>query len=142
VATIVSAIVGSAIFLTFSSQIGLGKDHFSLPAQGWPLLFAIVICVLSVLAPILNAVAGRVNDAGQAATHRALKKDYSDLQRKIDIFLLSYPDPNLSPERREEALKKLKEISDGIDAVHPELTLTPHAIARAKERTRTREPGT
>jgi len=131
--TIVSGIVGSAIFLTVSSQLGLGKDRFSWAATGWALVVAVIVCFLSVLAPVLSGLNGRINDSNQAATHRMSAHDYAGLKRQLDNFLLDYSDLNSSPERREEALKKLEAISQRLDAVRPDLTLTDLAIGRAKK---------
>ena len=143
--TIVSGIVGSAIFVTLTSQLGLaGKERLSLPAEGWPFFLAVVVCVLSILAPTLSGIQGRINDAGQAATHRALSAEYYRLQQVIDHFLLSYTDLNSSPQKREEALKELDKISVDIQAVssRPGLTLTDKAIAAAEEKLGHRKPST
>lgn len=131
--TIVSGIVGSAIFLTISSQLGLGKNEFSWPAAGWSLAVAVFVCFLSVLAPVLSGIHGRLNDANQVGTHMVLASDYGRLRRQLDNFLLSYADLSSSLETREEARREFGKISVSIGEVRPSLTLTPKAIARAKK---------
>ena len=128
--TIVSGLVGSAVFLTISTQLGIGQENFSWPAQGLPLVAAIFVCLLSIAAPILSALHERINDSNQAAIHRASSRDYSHLKRLLDQFLIDFSELSLSSK---EASMEFKKISEGIDAVRPELTLTKHAIDRAKE---------
>ena len=142
--TIVSGIVGSAVFGTLLSQLGLsGKNRLTLPAEGWPLFIFVVVFFLSILAPVLSTVQTRMNDAGQAATHKASAADYHRLQQELDRFRLRYTEPNSSPGRREEALKELDNISVDIQGVSSRsLTLTDHAIAAAEKATGRRKSST
>src|SRR5262245_48993604 len=137
-ATIVSAIVGTAIFGALAVQLGAGgKGALSLPAQGWPLLAAILVCFLSVLAPVLNAVQTRMNDTAQAATHRACAAAYYRLEQKLDAFRLRYADETLASGDRDQALKDLDSISSELLAISggkDYLTLTDRAIADAKQK--------
>ena len=136
-ATVVSAMVGTAVFGALAAQLGVaGKGPLSLPAQGWPLLAFIVVCFLSILAPVLNTLQTRMNDAAQAATHRAAAAAYYRLQRTLEMFRLRYADQASESGARDRALKDLEGISAELLAISGNkdyLTLTARAIEDAKK---------
>ena len=121
--------------LALAGQLGLGgHDRLSLPAEGWALFGFVVVCFLSLLAPVLSNVQTRMNDAGQAATHKSSSADYDRIRQRLDRFGLRYAGPGASSESRVDALKELDNISADIQAASSRsLTLTSRAIADAEK---------
>lgn len=134
-ATIISAVVGTTIFATITSQLGLdGKASITFPQGGMALLLYIVIFAPLILAPVLTGVHAYVNDPEQAEKHKRSWAGYYRLQQRIDLFLLKYADANAEGDKREEAIKELDAISKEIESLRDDsITLTHRAYADADE---------
>lgn len=132
-ATVVSAIVGSAIFITITAKLGFdGGSTISIPSRGWTLLAFIGFGLLSILAPILTGLQSHLNHPGQAEKHRASSADYYRLQQRLDFFLSRYHGENFKGEMREDALKELNDISREIETAKKiSISLTAKAYEHA-----------
>jgi hypothetical protein len=132
-ATILSAVVGTAIFATITSHLGLdGKASITFPQGGWALLLYIVVFAPLILAPVLTGVHTYVNDPEQAEKHKRCWAGYYRLQQRIDLFLLKYADASAQGDKREEAIKELEAISKDIESLCDDsITLTSRAYADA-----------
>ncbi|MDH4260077.1 MAG: SLATT domain-containing protein [Gammaproteobacteria bacterium] len=132
-ATILSAVVGTTIFATITSQMGLdGKGSITFPQGGIALLLYIVVFAPLVLAPVLTGVHAYVNDPEQAAKHKRSWAGYYRLQQRIDLLLLKYGDANAQGDEREEAIKELEAVSKEIESLCDDsITLTTRAYADA-----------
>jgi hypothetical protein len=134
-ATILSAVVGTAVFATITSQLGLdGKASITFPQGGMALLLYIIVFAPLILAPVLTGVHAYVNDPEQAEKHKRSWAGYYRLQQSIDLFLLKYADANAQVDKREEAIKELEAISKEIQSLCDDsITLTSRAYADADE---------
>jgi hypothetical protein len=75
-----------------------------------------------------------LKDAEQAARHEASWAGYYHAQQQLDLFLLRYSNVDSTPETREEALKKLEQITNDIDTVNSNsITLTERAWKAARK---------
>jgi hypothetical protein len=133
-ATVLSAVVSTAIFATVTSQLGLNKTGtITVPQGRWALLIYFVVGLLLILAPVLTGVQTYLKHPEQADKHRISWAGYYRLQQRIDFFLLRYADVNAAASVREEALKDLGDISKEIeDQCRSSITLTRGAYDEAK----------
>jgi hypothetical protein len=133
-ATILSAVVGTAIFATITSQLGLdGKASITFPQGGWAILLYLLVFAPLILAPVLTGVHTQVNDPEQAEKHKRSWSGYYQIQQRLDLFLLRYADATEQSNRREEAIKELEVISKEIKSLCDEsITLTSRAYADAE----------
>lgn len=132
VATILSALVGSAIFLTATTQLGLtGKGTLSIPQtpSGLALFYSVV--GLSVLSPILSGLNTFLNEPEHVKQHMLSMSDYSGALKDLDSFIRKYGAVILNDKEREDAEKELKGISEGMNKNR--ILLTGHAIDKAKK---------
>ena len=140
--TIVSAIVGSAVFVTVTTQLGIsGKGTLSIPqdflARG---LFYIVLG-LSILSPILAGLQTYLNEPGQAAKHTSSAAEYSHVKQRFDDFIGRYEAPNLDGKEREEAIKEKAAISDTMEKVKKDaIPLTEDLQAEIRKQLAERKP--
>lgn len=139
ISTVLSTLVGSAVFTTLVRQLGVdGKHDIQFPLavdQGidW---FYWLILLLSIIAPVLAALHTFMHHAEDAATHRASVEGYANVHRQLTIFLATYDDSNLSAEAN-AALKKYDEIMQAYNSVlGKSLTLTKTAYHRADKKLR------
>lgn len=132
-ATVLSVLVGTGIFVAVTNQLGLdGQRGISLPKGWWPLIMYFVFGLLMILAPVFTGVNTYLNDPQQAEKHKISSDGYFLVQLHIDRFLLRYADVNSAAAKREEALKELEDISKEIGTVSDKsLTLTKEAYAAA-----------
>ncbi len=132
--TVLTTLVGTAIFTGLVSQLGLdGKGEIQNPfaGQGMDWLYVIII-LLSISAPILAALHTFMNHAEDTSIHRASVEGYSNVLRQLTIFLAKYNDSNPSGEKTKEALKEYDEIMKEYNAVlGKSLTLTEKAYKNA-----------
>jgi len=131
-ATVLSAVVGTSIFATVTTQLHEGKLDFS-GFNDWKywLIFGAFGFVL-VLSPVLTGMQAYLKHPEQAATHKVSYVRYRRLQQRIDLFLLQYGDVNSSNRDRMRALAQLDAISRDIEKVATEsITLTKAAYAAA-----------
>jgi len=134
-ATVLSAVVSTAIFATVTSQVGLNKTGtITVPQGRWALLIYFVVGLLLILAPVLTGVQTYLKHPEQPDRHRISWAGYYRLQQRIDFFLLRYADVNAAATVREEALRDLGDISKEIeDQCRSGITLTRGAYDEAKE---------
>jgi hypothetical protein len=132
--TVLTTLVGTAIFTALVSQLGLdGKGEIRNPfaGQGMDWLYVIVM-LLSIAAPILAAVHTFMHHAEDASTHRASVEGYANVLRRFTVFLAQYDDSNPAGEKRAEALKEYDEIlKEYTSVLGKSLTLTEKAYTNA-----------
>src|SRR6266498_2492080 len=128
VATILSAIVGSTVFVVVSKNFALnGTGDFVFPplSWGWRLFIYICIGLILILSPVLTGIQTFLNHPQQAEKHRVSFAGYFDLQQHLDRFIIKYEEVNSENNVNENALKELEEISKKIKTVlDNSLTLT------------------
>ncbi|MCI0512804.1 SLATT domain-containing protein [candidate division KSB1 bacterium] len=141
-ATILSGMVGTTIFATITSQLGLdGKGSISLPQGGWALVIYLVVGFLLILSPVLSGVQTYLNHPDQAAKHKFSWIGYYHLQQQLDIFLLRYTDGNTATTNREGALQELEDISKEIETIcENSITLTKLAYTNAEKELKKKTP--
>lgn len=142
VATALSAIVGSAIFVAVTRQVGLGgQNGISLPGGGWAWLGYFFFGLLLISAPVLTGIQTYLNHPEQAAKHKASWAGYSRIQQRLDLYLLRHAEVECVAPERSEALNELEGISKEIEAVaESSLTLTDRAYADARKALDARRP--
>ena len=132
-ATTLSAVVGSTIFVTVITKLGLdGNSTISVPSEGWTRIAFIGFGCLSILAPVVTGLQTYLNHPGEAEKHKASSADYYRLQRDLDSLLARYRGGNLTGTKREDALKELDDISKDMEATQKNsITLTAKAYKDA-----------
>ncbi|HEX6372509.1 MAG TPA: SLATT domain-containing protein [Longimicrobium sp.] len=142
VATALSAIVGSAIFVAVANQLGLGgQGGISLPAGRWAWLGYFFFGLLLISAPVLTGIQTYLNHPEQAARHKASWAGYYRIQQRLDLFLLRHAELDCVAPERSEALNELEGISKEIETVaESSLTLTDRAYADARKALSARAP--
>jgi hypothetical protein len=132
-ATILSAVVGTAIFATITSQLGLdGKASITFPQGGWAILVYLLVFAPLILAPVMIGVHTHVNDPEQAEKHKHSWAGYYQIQQRLDLFLLKYADIGDQCDIKGEAIKELEVISMEIkDLCDESITLTSRAYRDA-----------
>jgi len=135
-ATVLTTLIGTAVFTGLVSQFGL--DGKSKPAvnpfqvKGGIWLYGFVL-FLSVLAPVIAALHSFMHNAQDAATHQASVAGYSRVLCRLTIFLAKYG-PDTPPEKTDEALNAYDNIMKEYDSVlEKSLTLTTRAFEKADE---------
>ena len=142
-ATLLSAVVGTSIFVTLTTQLNEGKLDLSRFGFGggksWVILSALGFIL--VLSPVLAGMQSFLKHPEQAATHKASYVAYCRLQQRIDLFLLRYPDDSSTNTERIRALEQLDAISRGIEkAATNSITLTKPAYDSAAKKRLKRKP--
>jgi len=111
IAKVISAIVGSTVFVIVITRLGLdGKGTISVPSQGWAWLAYIGFALLSILAPVLTGLETYLNDPKQAEQHMDTSADYYHLRQRFGSFISRYEGANLMDANREDARKELDDI--------------------------------
>jgi hypothetical protein len=126
----ISTIVGTAIFVSVASLLGLnGKGTISIPGGlGARILYVLVLLFL-VSAPVLTALQMFFKHAEQSIRHRDSYASYGRLEDRIDTFLLTFS----TGTERKEALKELDEISKELETIRRKsITLTKPAYENAE----------
>ena len=133
-ATVLSAVVGTSIFATLTTQFNDGKLDLS-GFGGWSWAIFAAFGFVLVLSPVLTGMQAYLKHPEQAATHKASYVVYCRLKQRIDLFLLRYPDDNSANTDRMRALEQLDAISRDIEKVAANgITLTKAAYASAAEK--------
>jgi hypothetical protein len=142
IATLLSAIVSSALFAALTKQVGInGQLAILVPTSGWGWSITLLIGALLVLSPALTGVTTYLNDPDQAQRHNTSAAKYFGVKQRLDLFILRYAKPPTA-DRRDEALGKLQTILDDIEVIAREsITLTPDAIRDARLRLGLPVPG-
>lgn len=132
-ATILSAIVGTAIFAIVAARLGLdGKGTLSVPREFWSRVAFYGVIVLSILAPVLSAAQLFLNEPSQVAAHTKSKAKYYKRKKQLDKFLRTYVDTELSGAEMERANRELGEILKlDDDEEDDDISLTPQAYEAA-----------
>ena len=140
-ATLLSAIVSSTIFAALTRQVGVGGETaVVIPTTGWGWGVMIALGALLVLSPALTGVTTYLNDPDQAQRHNVSAARYFGVKQDLDLFVLQYS--TVDPANRDQALEKLRAISDDIEGVaRDSITLTPKAIEDACHRLGLEPPG-
>jgi hypothetical protein len=142
VATIVSTLVGTALFAGLVTQVG-SDGNPSLPANlsYAGLLGYLVVALFSIGAPVLTGLQTFLKYAEQAEKHRASAISYDLLRPRLDLFILRFRDsPDADRDNGLKALEaivgEMKQIADG------SLTIPDHVydVAALKRRTRAATP--
>ena len=138
ISTVLTTLVGTAIFTGLVSQLGLnGKGAIQNPfaGQGMACLYVVVI-FLSISAPILAALHTFMHHAEDAATHRASVEGYADVLRRLTDFLAKYEGPDQAAQNKDEARKDYDDIMKEYNLVlGKSLTLTKKAYRDADKLT-------
>jgi hypothetical protein len=109
VATVVSTLVGTAIFAGLATRAGSDSGG-TLPTNlgGWGLLGYVLVALFSMSAPVLTGLQTFLKYSEQAEKHKATAVGYDLLRQRLDLFMLRFQDtPDAS---RDAALKQLEEI--------------------------------
>lgn len=134
ISTVLTTLVGTAIFTGLVSQLGLnGKGAIQNPfaGSGMASLYVVVI-FLSISAPILAALHTFRHDAEDATTHRASVEGYADVLRRLTDFLAKYEESDQAAQRKDEARKDYDDIMKEYNLVlGKSLTLTKDAYKDA-----------
>jgi len=132
-ATVISAIVGSTVFVTLITRIGLdGKGTISVPSKGWGWLAYVGFAFLSVLAPVLIGLQTFLNHPGEAEKHTISSAEYYHLLDRLDSLISLYPGEQLTGTQIEAAEKEMADISNEIEKTHKKsIQLTKRAIRDA-----------
>ncbi len=138
VAAIISAIVGSTVFVTLITRVGLnGKGTISVPSEGWAWAAYLGFAFLSILAPVLTGLQTFLNDPEQAAQHTDSWAEYSRLEARLTSLIRSCNRGMLTSTQIEDAEKEMEEISNQIQATSKKsLQLTEPAIKKAEAQIR------
>ncbi len=134
VATVLTTIVGTAVFTGLVTQFGLDGKGFptvkAIEGRGGGLLFVLIL-VLSVLAPVTGALHSFMHNAEDAAAHQISAAGYSSVLCRMTVFLARFSD-DASQEKAREILTEYDAIMKEYNAVLAKsLTLTQHAYERA-----------
>jgi MFS family permease len=91
VATIVSALVGTALFAGLARQFGTDDKQPVLGlTSGWLWLGFAIIALLSISAPVLTGLQTFLKYSEQAEKHKATAVSYDRLRQRLDVFLLRF----------------------------------------------------
>ena len=109
VATIVSTLVGTAVFAGLATRVGLERNE-ALPENLGSLgvLAYVIVALFSISAPVLTGLQTFLKYSEQAEKHKTTAVGYDLLRQRLDLFMLRFggaADPD-----RDEALKQLEEI--------------------------------
>ncbi len=136
VATIVSALVGTALFAGLARQFGTdGKQAVGGSASGWLWVAFAFIALLSISAPVLTGLQTFLKYSEQAEKHKATAVSYDHLRSRLDVFMLRFvgqPDSE-----RANALKEFQVIVDEFGSVGESSATIPDHVydaAAAKRR--------
>lgn len=135
-ATVLTTLIGTAVFTGLVSQFGLnGKSQSSanpFAVTGGTWLYGFVL-FLSVLAPVVSALHSFMHNAEDAASHQASVGGYIRVECRLTIFLAKYG-PDTPPEKTDEALNAYENIvKDRGSVLKKSLTLTKRAYEKADE---------
>jgi hypothetical protein len=137
-ATVLTTLVGTAVFTGLVSQFGLdGKGaNASNPFKNGGMMTGlyVVVLFLSILAPVIAALHTFMHNAEDAAIHQASVAGYSGVLILLIIFLAKYGDSVPPPEKIDEALNEYDKIMKEYNSVLAKsLTLTKQAYRAAGE---------
>jgi hypothetical protein len=135
-ATVLTTLIGTAVFTGLVSQFGLnGKSKSSIDPSavtGGTWLYGFVL-FLSVLAPVVSTLHSFMHNAEDAASHQASVAGYTRVECRLTIFLAKYG-PDTPPEQNDEALSAYENIMKERGSVlKKSLTLTTRAYKKADE---------
>jgi len=136
--TVLTTLVGTAIFTGLVSQFGLnGQGNIANPfikAQGGQVILYLAVLLLALVAPILAALYTFMHDAEDTSTHWASVAGYANVLRRLTIFLAKYNDSSPAEEKN-EALKEYDEIMKEYNSVlGKSITLTEKAFKNADKK--------
>ena len=131
--TALSAIVGSAVFVTIVSQLGLdARGTLSIPHEFWPRAFFYSVAGLSILSPVLGVCQAYLNEPAEVKAHTTSSAGYYRVRDRLDTFIRRYEVIDLVGNVREDALKEMDEISKDMEGLRKESKqLTDRAYEKA-----------
>jgi len=138
IATIVSTLVGTALFAGLAAKLGSdGKSTLPANPSYAGVLGYLVVALFSIAAPVLTGLQTFLKYAEQAEKHRASAISYDLLRPRFDLFILRFRDvPNVDRDAALEALEaivgEMKQIADS------SLTIPDHVYDAAALRRRNR----
>jgi hypothetical protein len=115
VATIVSALVGTALFAGLATQFQADGKQTSLNLHGWTILGFCLVALLSISAPVLTGLQTFLKYSEQAESHRATAIGYDGLRQRLDLFRLTFEDAPDSEQAN--ALKEFGSIIEEFESV-------------------------
>ena len=136
--TVLTTLVGTAIFTGLVSQLGLDgkgdiRNPFANQGMDW---FYMVVISLSISAPILAAWHTFMHHAEDAATHRASVEGYANVLRRLTGFLAKYEGSDQVTQDKDEVRKEYDDIMKEYNLVMGKsLTLTKKAYRDADKLT-------
>ena len=122
--TVLTAIVGTAIFATLSSQ-----TH--------NLRIQIATGLLSLTATVLAALQTFLNYSDQSAQHKSAAVKFEAIQHRLDIFILKLAAGDL---QRDAALKEFEEIGQTLHDISAQAPTVPDSIYDAAHPIRAKAP--
>ncbi|MBZ5690049.1 MAG: hypothetical protein LAP86_34100 [Acidobacteriia bacterium] len=135
VSTVLTTLVGTAVFTGLVSQFGLdGKGTTAInPFKGTGMIWVYgLVLLLSVMAPVITALHSFMHNAEDAATHQASVTGYSGVLSGLTLFLAKYGGGDTPPEKIDEALNEYDKIMKEHNSVlGKSLTLTKKAYRAA-----------
>jgi hypothetical protein len=136
-ATVLTTLVGTAVFTGLVSQFGLdGKGTAAsnpFTGKGMICLYGLVL-FLSILAPVVAAVHTFMHNEEDAAIHQTSAAGYSDVLGKLTIFLAQFGDSLPPTDQIDKALSEYEKITKECNSVLAKsLTLTQQAYNKADE---------
>ena len=140
IATIVSALVGTALFAGLATRFNVdGKQPFAAPS-GWAVFAFLIVAALSIASPILTGLQTFLKYAEQAEKDRSTAVGYDNLRQRLDLFMLRL---NGTPEAdRPTALKELTEIVDEFHSISQNSGIIPDRVYDAAVAKRPERAGT
>jgi hypothetical protein len=142
-ATVLTTLVGTAVFTGLVSQFGLdGKsanvtNPFASKGMIW--LYGLVL-FLSILAPVIAAFHTFRHDAEDAAMHQASVAGYSGVLGQLTIFLAKYGDSVPPPEKIDEALNEYDKIIKEFNSILARSLPLTHEAYRNADKLMGKEP--
>ena len=135
-ATVLTTLIGTAVFTGLVSQFGLnGRSQGSVnpfAVTGGIWLYGFVL-LLSILAPVIAALHSFMHNAEDAASHQASVAGYTRVECRLTIFLAKYS-PDTPPEKTDEAMHAYESIMKERGSVlEKSLTLSTRAYEKADE---------
>lgn len=136
-ATVLTTVVGTAVFTGLVSQFGLDGKGTGAPnpfaSKGMSCLYGLVL-FLSILAPVIASLYTFMHHAEDAAMHQTSSAGYSDVLGQLTVFLARFSDSPLPTDQIDKALNEYAKITKERNSVLAKsLTLTKQAYRKADE---------
>jgi hypothetical protein len=87
-ATVVSTLVGSAVFAGMATRVGTSSGTLPEDLEAWGVMAYVAIAILSISAPVLTGLQTFLKYAEQAERHSSTAVGYDILRQRLDLFML------------------------------------------------------